>query len=123
MKKIANGLLITAITFLASTLVAGIPQSSTQLIVIGITLSGTLMGYLGQSYAFPSTSILGAVNARDFLKASFVGLGNLIATWGAAAATNTTIDWKGLVGSCATLVIGYFVKQLNTEPSGIPPTK
>jgi hypothetical protein len=123
MKKILNGLLVTTIAFLAASLATGFPETFLQWQIIGIGLIGTLIGYSGQTFLFPSTSILGAVNARDFLKASCIGVGNFIGTWAAAAVTATIIDWKALLGTIASLIIGYFVKQLNQAPTGIPPTK
>ena len=123
MKKILSGLLLTIITFVSTSIIKGLPSTSTDWIVLLITLAGVIVVYLGQSFVFPSTSILGQVDSRDFYKASFIGIGNLLGTWAASAATSTVLDWKGLAFTSFALVSGYFVKQLNTQPEGTPPTK
>ena len=111
-KSLLKGLVMTAIVVIASAIATAFPETLSQWEALGITLVGTLVGYFGQSYAFPSTSFLGDVNSRDFLKGLMVALANLLSSLGAAAATSTVIDWKDIAKSILIVFSGYIVKQL-----------
>lgn len=122
-KLTVKSVVMTAIIFLATALAAGFPSTWLQWEILGITLAGTLAGYVAQSLTLPSTSMIGDFNWRDGLKGILIALGNVLSTVGAAAATGTAINWMDILKSVVVLSIGYIAKQLVTPPSGIPPTK
>jgi uncharacterized membrane protein YhaH (DUF805 family) len=124
MNTILKGLLMTVLVFIATTIqTSGMPATSVAWSVLGITTLGTILVYVAQSFALPTTSTNGTMNWLDIGKGAIIAVGNMLATFGADAMTNTTIDWKALIASMGAILLGYFVKQLATVPTGIPPTK
>ena len=124
MNTLAKGLLMTVITFIATAIATtGIPATSIAWEVMGITVVGTVIGYIGQSLILPSTSPEGVLNYRDALKGALVALGNFLAAIGATELVGTVIDWKGIATGVLALLVGYFAKQFTSTPKGIPPTK
>ncbi len=118
MKNLAvKGLIVTIITFLAETLSNnGLPANSVQWYVLAFTLVGTIVTYVAQSLSIKTTSIAGDINWLDLLKGALVSLGNFFSGIGAAYVVGTTIDWKALSISAATLLVGYLAKQLAAKP-------
>jgi len=124
MKTILKGLLMTVIVFLATTIQTnGIPVDPLSWQILGITTIGTVLGYLAQSFAFPSTSILGTINVRDFIKGLLIAVANMLSTFGAADITGTSINWQSLFTGMGAIVLAYFVKQLSTKAPVIMPIK
>lgn len=124
MKKLTTkGLVMTAIIFISTAVAGGFPATWLQWEVLGLTLAGTLAGYIAQSVYFPSTSMQGDLNWKDAVKALLINASNVLSTVGAAAITDTSINWMEIFKSILVLTIGYIGKQLVTPPTGIPPTK
>jgi hypothetical protein len=109
-----KGLLMSAIIFLSTALASGFPATKIQWAFLGLTLMGTMIGYLTQSALFPSTSVLGDLNLKDVLKTLLIAVSNVLSSLGAAAVTSTHVDWGEIGKSILTLTIGYIAKQLVT---------
>lgn len=117
-KLLLKGLLVTVITFIAQVIsTTGLPADKVQWSVLGITLVGTIIGYVAQSLSIVTSSVAGDINWRDLLKGALVALGNFLSGIGAAYVVGTSIDWKSLLISAGTLLIGYLAKQLATKPA------
>ena len=113
-KLIWKGLLMTIVTFVATSITtSGIPSSSLAWEILGITTVGTVIGYIAQSVALPSTSILGGVNLRDLLKGGLLAISNMLSGFAASAITSTVIDWKALLTSMGMVLVCL----LYTSPS------
>jgi len=123
-KLIWKGLLMTIVTFVATSITtSGMPETALAWQILGITTVGTVIGYIAQSVALPSTSILGMMNLRDLLKGGLLAISNMLSGFAASAITSTAIDWKALLTSMGMVLVAYFIKQFATPPTGIPPTK
>ena len=113
-KLTTKGLLMTAVVFFSATLAAGFPTTNIQWIVLGLVFAGTMSGYIGQSALFPSTSVQGELNLRDVLKSVCIAVSNVLGSLGAAAITQTEINWGEIAKNIILLTIGYLVKQATT---------
>ncbi|MFC4230574.1 hypothetical protein ACFOW1_01640 [Parasediminibacterium paludis] len=121
MKQVWKGLLITVITFIASTIASGgFAGTALAWETLGITTLGTVLIYLAQSFAFPSTSIIGELNLKDLAKGAFVTLGNFFSAYTASTVTTGHVDWKSLFISAGSVFAMYILKQLGTT---VPPTQ
>lgn len=124
MKLTIKSIIITLITLVATTLsTTGLPATTIAWEILGITTLGTLLGYIGQSLALPSTSVFGDLNLNDLVKGALVTLSNFLASLAASWATSTSINWVETLSGAGLVLVMYFVKQLATKPTGIPPTK
>ena len=118
-----KGLIMTLLSCIVALISNGIPATSIAWEVSGISILGTLIGYVAQSFLVSSTSDANQINGRDFLKGALVVLGNGLSTWAASAITSTVLDWKSMLMGMGVLMLGYLAKQFKTDPTGIPPTK
>lgn len=110
-----KGLIMVVITFLAQLIAtSGLPADSLQWQVAGITLLGTIAGYVGQSLGLISTSASGEINWKDALKGALIALGNFLSGWAATWIVGTPINWKELSISAFAMFVGYLAKQVVT---------
>ena len=126
MSTLLKGLIMTVIVFLATVIkTSGIPADALAWQILGITTLGTIIVYVVQSLTLPTTSPVGTISILDFIKGAVIALGNMLATFGAASITGTTINWMALLASMGTILVAYFVKQLagNPTPMLTPSTK
>ena len=115
---------MTAVVFLATTIsTIGLPKNALEWQILAITLVGTVIVYVAQSVAFPSTSIFGDINLRDLLKGGLLAVGNMLSGFAASGITGTMIDWTALLTGAGMVLVAYFAKQFTTKPTGIPPAK
>ena len=123
-KLIWKGLFMTVVVFVATSIsTTGLPKNALEWQILAITMVGTVIGYIAQSVAFPSTSILGDINLRDLLKGGLLALSNMLSGFAASGITGTAIDWKALLTGAVMVLVAYFAKQFATTPTGIPPSK
>ena len=112
MNKVTKGLFMTIVVFIATTIsTTGIPASTLTWEVLGITCTGTVLGYIAQSAIFPTTSFQGTIDFTDILKGMLVAVANVLSTIGAVIITHGSLDWKALGGSVLTVLVAYFTKQ------------
>ena len=120
LKSLIMALIVVVSTAITTT---GIPSTTIAWEIMGITTAGSLLGYIAQAFALPSTSILGDVNGKDFFKGVLIALANFLSGIGASLATSTAIDWKNIIMGAVMVAVLYTAKQFATPPTGIPPTK
>lgn len=113
-KLTTKGLVMTAIVFLSTALATGFPVTNIQWVILGLVFAGTMIGYISQSTLFPSTSVQGDLNLRDVLKSLFISVSNVLSSLGAAAITQTQIDWGEIAKNIIILTAGYLLKQVTT---------
>ena len=124
MNTFLKGLIMTLVVFFATTIkTQGFPATNVSWEVLAIITIGTIIGYVLQSLTIKSTSMVGTLNIIDFVKGLIIALVNFVSTWGAAAWTNTAINWGAFAAGAGSIVTSYLVKQFMTVPTGIPPTK
>lgn len=113
-KTTKKGLIMTVITFLSAALATGFPVTNIQWIILTLVFLGTMLGYIGQSVLLPSTSVQGEINLRDIYKSLCISASTALSTFGAAAVTQTSIDWGEIAKNILILTAGYLVKQATT---------
>jgi len=124
MKTTLKGIMMLVLVFIATSIQTnGYPANILGWEVLGITLLGTVLIYVIQSIKLPTTSEPGTMNWLDIGKGGIIAIGNMLATFTAAGITGTHIDYKALFGTVMTILVGYFIKQLASVPTGIPPSK
>ena len=117
-----KGLIMTFVSIIASMVASGFPTTNIGWEVSGLTILGSLLGYLAQNAVLPpSVSLFGTLNlGADIIKGLLVGLGGLLSSLTANGLTGTKNDW-GVIGKLVlTLVVGYLAKQLSTNSLGQP---
>ena len=121
MNKLTKGLFMTIVVFIATTIsTTGIPLSSLTWEVLGITCTGTVLGYLAQSALFPTSSVVGTINFTDILKGMLIAVANVLSSIGAVIILHGSLDWKAIGGSVLTVLVAYFSKQFITKPADTP---
>jgi hypothetical protein len=85
--------------------------------VVGITTLFSVGVYIIQSFYLPTTSEQGQMNSEDILKGCIVAVGNVIGSIIAANATETAINWPGMLSAVGAVVVGYIIKQVKSEPA------
>ncbi len=119
---LAKGALMLAITFLATTITTtGYPHGAIAWELLGITLLGTELIYLGKNAMFPSTSVQGDLNLRDVLSGLFIAFGSGLSSWAASHVMGTAVDLTSLLELMGTMLIGYLAKNvLSNAPKETP---
>ena len=79
--------------------------------VLGITVFGNLIIYLGKNAVYPSTSLLGNINLRDILSGLVLAIGNGIVAFAAAGITSTAIDWRLLLTTSLSVAGTYLMSK------------
>ena len=121
MKNFLKGLFLFLIAFVATFVQAkGVPSDWVHTEALLIAVMCSALGYLGQSVLIPTTSLIGTINLRDFLKGLIIAVINFGSTFGAEKLTGTFVDVKTIVIGTFYIIIGYAVKQLSTAFT--PPT-
>lgn len=115
-----KGIIMTLLSCIVSAIATGIPTTAIAWEITGISVLGTMAVYVGQSFAFPSTSILNQWDLKDLIKGVLVTLGNGLSTWAASEITSTSVNWKNLLIGMGVMLLGYLSKQFKTPPSTIP---
>lgn len=114
-----KGLIMTAVVFL-STALSTIPKNNIEWIILGLVFLGTMIGYVSQSTLLPSTSVQGDLNLRDYYKAILISVGTTLSSLGAAAITQTEINWGEIAKNIVLLTSAYLIKQANTPAPKTP---
>ena len=123
MNTFIKGLIMTLVVFFATTIkTQGFPTTNVSWEVLAIITVGTIIGYIVQSLAIKSTSVVGTLNILDFVKGLVIALVNFVSTWGAAAWTNTTINWGAFAAGAGSIVTSYLVKQFVSDKTSLAPT-
>jgi len=111
MKSNLKGVIMTAVTFLATLITnGGLPKSSTEWIILIVTMAGTVLAYLAKNIIFPSVSLWGSINLKDLLSGVIMAVSTALSNWAGTLITNTSINWNSLLTMVLTVVIGYLAK-------------
>jgi len=117
--KVSNSvkaLLMAIITFIAASISTnGFPVNKSGWIVLGITVIGTVLIYLGKNAAFPSISLFGTVDLRDVISGLVIAIGTGLSNWVGTLVAGTPIDWHSLWTLIGSVVVGYFAKNFMTK--------
>lgn len=112
--SIIKGLFLAIATIaMAFTQANGFPADAQHWEALGLAVFGTSIIYIAQSFAIPTTSILGKLNIRDFVKGLIVVLGNGLVTFGADKLTGTKVDIGLICSAMGAIIFTYIVKQFN----------
>ncbi len=117
MKTTLKSLIMLIITMIATTISeTGFPQGA-EWYILGISVVGTALIHIAQSFAIPTNSVPGDLNWRDMLKGAIVALGNFLAQYGASQIPDVVINWQQMVQSAAMVFVMYILKQIATNPA------
>ena len=73
-----KSLFMTIVVFIATTIfTTGMPASALAWEILGITTGGTVLGYIAQSLALPTTSIVNNINLKDLVKGAILAVANM----------------------------------------------
>lgn len=120
MKATTKTLIMFIVTSLASLLYSnGIPETKTAWIVLGVTLVGTMLGYIAKNYFMPSNSEKGQWNLRDIISGVLVAVSVGISNWLGTYVAGTAFDGKAFTKLLITVVIGYLAKTFINDGSNL----
>jgi hypothetical protein len=89
----------------------GFPSTGTAWDILGITVVGNLLIYLGKNLVLPSISVFGTIDMRDVLSGLILALGSSFTSLAASAITSTPISWS-LIGSTAgSVALAYLATK------------
>lgn len=108
-------ILMTIITIIGASMSYGIPTNILQGEVFGIIILGISIPYIVKDIIAPSTSPTGVLNWKDYLSGGLIALSSALSSWGAAAFTQTAIDWKAFIILTVTTTGGYLFKTFNSQ--------
>jgi hypothetical protein len=109
---VLKGLIMAVIALVASTIsTSGFPATAIGWEILGITVVGTILVYLGKNAIAPSTSAIGTINVGDLISGAVVAIGSALSSWAAAAITATTLDWKALLIAAGTAGGTYLLSK------------
>lgn len=108
--KYNKHVLMTVISIIGTAMASGFPTTLLQLEVFGITVLGIMLAYIPKDFFFPSNSPHAKLNWRDYASATFMGISSGCSVWAASAFTASTLDWKSLCVTSASITSGYLFK-------------
>lgn len=116
-KNSVKALLMFIITFFAESINnSGFPGTKEGWIVMGVTLVGTVLIYIGKNFVFPSISIFGNIDLRDVISGLVVAIGTGVSNWVGTIIAGVPIDWASLWRLIGMVVVGYFLKNFMSKP-------
>lgn len=123
MKSTAKTMVMFVISVIAGLLASsGVPQTRTASTVFFFTVLGATLTYIAKNTTFPSMSILGVIDIKDFLSAFFLGVGTALSNWIGTIVAGVPLDWKSLLTAVFSVVLGYIIKNFaaGPHPTGPP---
>lgn len=116
----AKGLIMAIVSVVAGILsTSGLPTTSRGWVYLLITVLGTVLVYLGKNAVFPSKSVFGSINLKDFLSGLLLAIGGAISQFIASVATGDQLDTHKLFTYVLAVLIGYLGKTLVQESQNL----
>lgn len=114
MKNSIKTLIMVAITALSGIVLNGIPSTTVQWEIAGITVLGTTLLYMGKNWLFPSVSIYGSLDLRDLISGVLVAISNGLSNYVAQATMDGPVDWNSLLKQVGLLVVMYIAMKFSS---------
>ena len=89
----------------------GFPTALVGWEILGITVVGNLIIYIGKNAISPSTSTFLNVNVGDLISGAVLAIGSAITSFAAAAITATTLDWTLLLHTALSVAGAYLLTK------------
>lgn len=113
---VSKGLIMAVITLIAGIISAnGFPATSTEWIILVVSVVGGVLTYLGKNALWSSTSTVGTISVGDLLSGLFLALGSGLSNWIGTLVAGTVFSWHALLVFVGTQVLGYLAKNFATK--------
>lgn len=110
--------LMYIVAFISSMIVSsGLPQVSSEWVIMGITVGGTALAYFGNNWMFPSVSIWGSINLKDILSGVLISVSTGVFNWLGTLAAQVPFDFNALWVAVYSGAIGYLATVF-ASPNG-----
>ena len=113
MKSSVKVLIMTIVAIIASAIsTKGIPTDLVSWEVLGITILGSILVYVGKNFFYPSTSPIGTIDGKDLISGLIIAIGTGLSDFIAHGITGTSVNFSQLATFVITVIIGYLSKNL-----------
>lgn len=89
----------------------GFPSTTVGWEILGITIAGNVVIYVGKNAVLPSISLFGTIDTRDLLSGLVLAVGNSIVQFAASAITSTAVNWHLLLTTSASIAGTYLLSK------------